>query len=261
MSTDNLSITTNRLSKIYNLGKKSEVHALTDLNISIKKGEIYGLLGENGAGKTTTVRILTTMVRATSGTASILNHDVVTDSNIVRRLIGCLPQETGLYEEFSAIQNLNFIAELRGLTNEERKLQINNLIELVDLEERKDSRVETYSGGMKRRLMIARAMIGEPQVLFLDEPTAGIDVLVSRRVRQVIKTLVKKLNTTVLLSTHDMISAERLCDRVGILHKGVLVAEDTPANIIKEYAKERNDLEDAVVNLIGWTGEFDEVVA
>ena len=128
------------------------------------------------------------------------------------------------------------------------------------MEERKNERIETYSGGMKRRLMIARSMIGEPQVLFLDEPTAGIDVLVSRRVRGIIKTLAKQNNITVLISTHDMISAERICDRVGVLHKGVLVAEDTPEKIIQKYAKEQNDLEDAVVNLIGWTGESDEVI-
>ena len=260
MLSDNIAISTSDLSKIYNLGKKSEVQALNNLSLSIKQGEIYGLLGENGAGKTTTVRILTTMIKATSGTASILGHDVVTNSSKVRSLIGCLPQESGLYQEFNAVENLNFIAELRGLKNEEKKSQVANLLKLVDLEDRKDSRVETYSGGMKRRLMIARAMIGEPRILFLDEPTAGIDVLVSRRVRQVIKRLVKQLNTTVLLSTHDMISAERLCDRVGVLHKGVLIAEDTPTNIIQEHAKKRNDLEDAVVNLIGWTGEFDEVM-
>ncbi len=260
MRMDNIAISTDQLSKIYNFGRKNEVQALKDLTLRIKRGEIYGLLGENGAGKTTTVRILTTMIKATSGTASIFGNDVVTDSSAVRKLIGCLPQDAGLYEEFSALENLHFIAELRGLKNEERRSQISNLIKVVDLEHRKNDRIETYSGGMKRRLMIARAMIGEPQVLFLDEPTAGIDVLVSRRVREIIKTLAKQKNITVLLSTHDMISAERICDRIGVLQKGVLIAEDSPQKIIQEHAGGLNDLEEAVVNLIGWTGESDEVI-
>lgn len=256
---ESIAITTHQISKIYNLGSKDEIQAVKNLNLKIKKGEIYGLLGENGAGKTTTVRILTTMIKATSGTAKIFDKDVVTQSSIVRKYIGCLPQDAGLYEEFSAIENLKFIAKLRGLKKDEIETQIQDLIKLVGLEDRQDYRVETYSGGMKRRLMIARSMLGNPQVLFLDEPTAGIDVLVSRRVREIIKTLAKEKNITVLLSTHDMISAERLCDRVGILHKGVLVAEDSPSAIINNHA-DGGDLEDAVVSIIGWKGNtVDEV--
>ncbi|MHA1996399.1 MAG: ABC transporter ATP-binding protein [Candidatus Hodarchaeales archaeon] len=253
-----VAISTNKLSKIYNLGKKNEVHAVSDLVLNIRKGEIYGLLGENGAGKTTTVRLLTTMIKASSGSAKIFGYDIETQSDIVRKFLGCLPQDAGLYEEFSAIENLRFIAKLRGIDSAEIPSQIESLIQLVGLEERQKDRVETYSGGMKRRLMIARAMLGDPQILFLDEPTAGIDVLVSRRVREIIKTLAKEKNITVLLSTHDMISAERLSDRVGILHKGVLVAEDTPASIINKHATENGDLEDAVVNIIGWKGDKDE---
>lgn len=258
---DSIAISTKDLTKIYNKGKKTEVRAVQNLNITIKRGEIYGLLGENGAGKTTTVRILTTMIKSTSGDAYIFGNNVITQSGEAREYIGCLPQDAGLYEEFSAIENMNFIASLRGLSEEEKKDQIDRLIRLVGLEERKKDRVETYSGGMKRRLMIARAMIGNPQILFLDEPTAGIDVLVSRRIREIIRTLAKKRNITVVLSTHDMISAERLCDRVGILHKGVLIAEGTPESIIKLHAGSNGDLEDAVVNIIGWTGETDEVTS
>lgn len=254
-----VAIETEQLTKIYNYGKKNEIYAIQDLNLNINQGEIYGLLGENGAGKTTTVRILTTMIKATSGSAKIFNNDVVTQSSQVRQFIGCLPQDAGLYEEFTAIENLNFIAKLRGLEKEEIKSQLESLIYLVGLEDRQNDRVETYSGGMKRRLMIARAMIGFPQILFLDEPTAGIDVLVSRRIREIIKRLVREKNITVLLSTHDMISAERLCDRVGILNKGALVVEDTSSNIINKYATEKGDLEDAVVNIIGWKGDMDEV--
>ncbi|MHA2055104.1 MAG: ABC transporter ATP-binding protein [Candidatus Hodarchaeales archaeon] len=253
-----IAISTDKISKIYNLGKKNEVQAVNDLDLSIKKGEIYGLLGENGAGKTTTVRILTTMIKPTSGTASIFDHDIVTHSDMVRKYIGCLPQDAGLYEEFSAIENLRFIASLRGIAPEEISSEIATLINLVGLEDRQNDRVETYSGGMKRRLMIARAMIGDPQILFLDEPTAGIDVLVSRRVREIIKKLAIEKGITVLLSTHDMISAERLCDRVGILHRGVLVEEDTPTSVINRHAMENGDLEDAVVNIIGWKGDKDE---
>ena len=259
MAMESIAISTDKISKIYDLGKKNEVHAVSNLDLHIKKGEIYGLLGENGAGKTTTVRILTTMIRATSGTAKIFDQDIVAQSSTVRKFIGCLPQDAGLYEEFSAIENLNFIAKLRGIDPSEIPSQIESLIYLVGLEERQNDRVETYSGGMKRRLMIARAMLGDPQILFLDEPTAGIDVLVSRRLRQIIKKLATEKNITVMLSTHDMMSAERLCDRVGILSKGVLVAEDTPSNIINKHSTENGDLEDAVVNIIGWKGDMDEV--
>ncbi|MHA2225174.1 MAG: ABC transporter ATP-binding protein [Candidatus Hodarchaeales archaeon] len=247
------------LNKIYNHGKKNQVHAVNNLDLRIKKGEIYGLLGENGAGKTTFVRVITTMLKATSGTARVFGHDVVSESSMVRKIIGCLPQDAGLYEEFSAIENLKFIAELRGLNKREQKAQIDELVNIVGLETRKNDRVETYSGGMKRRLMIARSMIGNPKVLFLDEPTAGIDVLVSRRIRGLIKTLASTKNITVMLSTHDMISAERVCDRVGILRKGKLIAEDTPSAIIRKHAgEEAADLEDAVVNLINWTGQEED---
>ncbi|MHA1449038.1 MAG: ABC transporter ATP-binding protein [Candidatus Hodarchaeales archaeon] len=255
---ETIAIHADRITKIYNEGRKNEICALKDLDLSIKEGEIYGLLGENGAGKTTTVRILTTMMKPTTGRARVLDKDVIDDSGDVRDLVGCLPQDAGLYEEFSAIENLNFIGELRKLSKKQRKEQVDELLNLVGLTARKNDRVETYSGGMKRRLMIARAIMGNPKVLFLDEPTAGIDVLVSRRVRNLIKILAREKNMTVLLSTHDMLSAERLCDRVGVLHKGVLVAEGTPSEIIAKHAGEGKDLEDAVVKLIGWTGDQEE---
>lgn len=252
---------TENLWKVYNENKKNQVEAVKNLNLRIKRGEIYGLLGENGAGKTTTVRMLTTMIKATSGTAKILGKDVVNESSNVRQYVGCLPQESGLYEEFSAIENLNFIAELRGMDKNKRKKQIDEYLSLVGLTQRKNDRVETYSGGMKQRLMIARSLLGKPEVLFLDEPTAGIDVLVVRRIRELIKTLSEQKNITIILSTHDMFTAERICDRVGVLNKGELVAEGTPAELIAKYAdkEQNNDLEDAVVHLIGWSGDQEDV--
>jgi len=253
-----IAVSTNNLTKVYNQGKANEVVALNNLNLSVRKGEIYGLLGGNGAGKTTTVRILTTMIRATSGSATIHGmYDIIRNSREVRAIVGCLPQDAGLYEEFDAVENLDFIAQLRGLDDVKRKNQIEELIQLVGLENRKNDRVETYSGGMKRRLMIARSMMGNPEILFLDEPTAGIDVLVSRKIRELIKQLSTNKNITTVVSTHDMIFAERLCDRVGIIRKGKLVAEDTPSAIIEKYG-DGGDLEDAVVHLIGWTGDEDE---
>lgn len=231
---------------------------MKNLSLEIKKGEIYGLLGENGAGKTTTVRVLTTMIKATSGSAYILGKDVVSESSTVREMVGCLPQDAGLYEEFNAVENLEFIVKLRGLDEITQRNQIEELLSLIRLTDRKNDRVETYSGGMKRRLMIARAILGNPKVLFLDEPTAGIDVLVARRVRELIRSFAKEKNMTVMISTHDMISAERLCDRVGVLHRGELVAEDTPAGIVDEFAKESGDLEDAVVKLIGWKADEED---
>ena len=251
-------IETSDLNKIYNRKKKNEIHALANFNLKIPQGQIYGLLGENGAGKTTTVSILTTMIKATSGSAKIMGFDVINESKSVRKHIGCLPQDAGLYEEFNCVENLKFTGKLRGMKNEELNEEINNLLQLVGLTHRKNDRVETFSGGMKRRLMIARSLIGSPSVIFLDEPTAGIDVLVSRNIRTLIKDLAKNRNITVLLSTHDMISAERICDQVGILHKGKLMAEGTPTEIIDKYSQGSGDLEDAVVNLIGWTGSLEE---
>lgn len=251
-------IETFALNKIYNRGKKNEIRAISNVNLQIPQGQIYGLLGENGAGKTTTVSILTTMIKATSGMAKVMDYDVVNDSKIVRRYIGCLPQDAGLYEEFNCIENLYFTGKLRGIKNPELLEEIESLLNLVGLEHRKKDRVETFSGGMKRRLMIARSLLGKPSVLFLDEPTAGIDVLVSRNIRTLIKDLAKNRNITVLLSTHDMISAERICDRVGILHKGNIMAEGTPDEIITKYSNGSRDLEDAVVNIIGWTGSVEE---
>lgn len=251
-------IETNKLSKTYNRNKKNQIKAVMDLDLKIRPGEIYGLLGANGAGKTTTVSILTTMIKATSGTAKILGHDVVDASKEVRKLIGSLPQETGLYEEFNSIENLEFMAKLRGMKKEEYQTQIASLLDLVGLTKRQSDRVETFSGGMKRRLMIARSLLGNPEIIFLDEPTAGIDVLVSRNVRDIIRKLANERNITVLLSTHDMISAEKLCDRVGILHHGKLVVENTPENIITDYSKGSGDLEDAVVNIIGWNVEQED---
>ena len=256
---ESYAIYTNEMNKIYNAGQTNEIHAVKNLTLKIKQGEIYGLLGENGAGKTTTVRVLTTMMKATSGMAYILGKDVVTESSKVRQIVGCLPQDAGLYEEFNSVENLDFTAQLRGLDKETRRNQIDELLSLVGLTDRKNDRVDTYSGGMKRRLMIARAILGNPKVLFLDEPTAGIDVLVARRVRELIKSFAKQKNMTVMISTHDMISAERLCDRVGVLHRGELVAEDTPEGVVEEYAKESGDLEDAVVKLIGWKGDQEDI--
>ena len=255
---ESYAIYANNVNKIYNVGHSSELHAVKDLSLEIKQGEIYGLLGENGAGKTTTVRVLTTMMKATSGSAYIFGKDVVSESSSVRQMVGCLPQDAGLYEEFNAVENLDFTAQLRGMDKETRKNQIEELLALIRLTERKNDRVETYSGGMKRRLMIARAIMGNPKVLFLDEPTAGIDVLVARRVRELIKSFAKQKNMTVMISTHDMISAERLWDRVGVLHRGEMVAEDSPAGIVDEFAKESGDLEDAVVKLIGWKGDQED---
>lgn len=245
-----IAIETRQLTKEYR-SKGLKILALDNLNLRIKRGEIYGLLGENGAGKTTFVRAVTTMIRPTSGTVNILGLDSIKDSELVRSLVGVLPQDAGLYEEFSVRENLKYFTKLHNIENPDQHVQ--ELIELVEMTDRANQRADSLSGGLKRRVCLARTLIGNPKVIFLDEPTTGLDVLVSRKVRSLIQKLATKSNATVILSTHNMYEAEKICTRVGILHKGKLIAEDTPTGIIERYRTCPSDnLEDVVAHMIGY---------
>ena len=250
MSSAEFAIETNQLTKEYNT-KGVKILALDNLNLRINQGEIYGLLGENGAGKTTFVRAVTTMIRPTSGTVTILGYDSIANSELVRSIVGVLPQDAGLYEEFSVKENLLYFTKLHNIPNPSEHVQ--ELIDLVEMNDRANQRADSLSGGLKRRVCLARTLIGNPKVIFLDEPTTGLDVLVSRKVRSLIQKLATASHATVILSTHNMFEAEKICTRVGILHKGKLIAEDTPSNIIERFRTSPSDnLEDVVAHLIGY---------
>lgn len=208
--------------------KTKSTVAVNDISFEIERGELFGLLGPNGAGKTTTVKMLTTLLLPTHGTASILGMDVVQRTLEVRKHIGfAFSGSRGLYNRLTAEQNLRYFAELYALDPQVAQKRISDLLELVDLIDRADDKVETYSSGMVQRLHLARALLHNPEVLFLDEPTVGIDPVGARQLRQIVKRLIS-FGKTILLTTHYMAEAEELCDRIAIINKGNIVALDSP---------------------------------
>jgi ABC-2 type transport system ATP-binding protein len=213
-----------------------EVMAVEDISFDIKSGELFGLLGPNGAGKTTTVKMLATLLIPTQGTAAILGYDVVKDANEVRKHIGFIfGGERGLYWRLSSIDNLRYFASLYGVEPEVSKMRIPFLLEMVGLEGRGNERVEGYSRGMKQRLHVARTLLHDPEILFLDEPTIGLDPVGARDFRQVIRNLQAE-KKTILLTTHYMFEADSLCQRVAVIDKGVIVALNSPSELKKHVA-------------------------
>ena len=215
-------IITDRLTKRFN-----DFMAVDHLSFSVKKGEIFGFLGPNGAGKTTTIKMLTTLLHPTEGTATVAGYDVTAHRNKVRKNIGVVFQEPALDTELTGRENLDYHARMYGLTREKRKARIQEVLSLVDLTEKKDVLVKFYSGGMKRRLEIARGLMHYPNVLFLDEPTLGLDAQTRRAIWAYIRQMNKKEGTTIFLTTHYMDEAEMLCDRVGIIDRGTILVMDT----------------------------------
>jgi ABC-2 type transport system ATP-binding protein len=208
--------------------RKKQITAVEDVSFAVRGGELFGLLGPNGAGKTTTVKMLTTLLLATSGTARVLGLDVQQQMAEVRKHIGfAFSGSRGLYNRLTAAQNLKYFAELYSLEPQVTRRRVPELLELVGLGGRGDDRVETFSSGMIQRLHLARAMLHDPEVLFLDEPTVGIDPVGARELRSTINSLIS-LGKTILLTTHYMAEAEELCQRIAILKKGRIVALDTP---------------------------------
>jgi len=234
-----------KIQKIYDNG----LEALKSISFSVNEGEIFGLIGVNGAGKTTLIRIITTMLNATSGSASIWGLDPAKEPERVRSIIGVLPQETGLYEEFSIRENLQFIAEMQGVPKEDIPNRVKDVCHIMDITDRLDDRTDQLSGGLKQRAMIARTLLGLPRILILDEPTTGLDVLVARRVRQTIKKLSKAM--TIFIATHNMAEAFDLCDRVAIIKDGTILRVDTPQALMDEYATGDMVFEDVIADLLG----------
>lgn len=218
--------------------KKKSVLAVEDISFSITKGELFGLLGPNGAGKTTTVKMLTTILLPTAGTASILGFDLRKETQEIRKRIGfTFGGSRGLYGRLTARDNLRYFAELYALEPGYSRKRLAEMLALVGLSERADDRVETFSTGMQQRLHLARALLHDPEVIFLDEPTVGIDPVGARELRQTIKNL-RQAGKTIMLTTHYMAEAEELCDRIAIVNKGRIVAMDTPSNLRRGISPE-----------------------
>jgi ABC-2 type transport system ATP-binding protein len=203
--------------------------AVEDVSFNVERGELFGLLGPNGSGKTTTVKMLSTLLLPTAGTALVLGLDVTRETHKVRQRIGfTFGGARGLYSRLTANDNLRYFSELYGLEPSVSRARIPELLELVGLTGRGDDRVETYSSGMQQRLHLARALLHDPELIFLDEPTVGIDPVGARELRSMVKRLVA-MGKTILLTTHYMAEAEELCDRIAIIKQGRIVALDTPA--------------------------------
>jgi len=213
--------------------KTKEIVAVDDISFAVRPGELFGLLGPNGAGKTTTVKMLTTLLIPTAGKVSILGHDVVKDADNIRSRIGFIfGGERGLYWRLSASDNLRYFASLYHVEPEVSKKRIPYLLELVGLSDRAQEKVEGYSRGMKQRLHVARTLLHNPEVLFLDEPTMGLDPVGARELRLVIRDL-QSQDKTILLTTHYMFEADSLCQRIGVINHGNLIALDTPEGLKK----------------------------
>jgi ABC-2 type transport system ATP-binding protein len=213
------------------------VEAVRGVSFEIEQGELYGLLGPNGAGKTTTIKMLITLLIPTKGTASVLGFDVVKDAREVRKRIGYVfGGERGVYERLSGLDNLRYFAELYGVPPKEIRPRIDYLLELVGLKGREKERAEGYSRGMKQRLHIARGLLHDPPVVFLDEPTIGLDPVGARELRATIASLADA-GKTILLTTHYMFEADALCDRIAVIDRGEIVAQGTPGDLKRGVAE------------------------
>lgn len=226
-------VTVKELRKNYNA-----FTALDGISFSIRRGEVFGLLGPNGAGKTTTIKILSGISMPASGTVKILGYDIVSNPVMVKQNIGVVPETSNLYPELTCTDNLIFAGRLYGISTEKAKTGAKELLHIFGLEEKRDVLFGRLSSGMKRRLTVAASLIHDPPVLFLDEPTTGLDVMSARALREIIQKL-KKRGITILLTTHYIEEADRLCDRIAIIVKGKIVTIDTPDALKKSVSIEK----------------------
>jgi ABC-2 type transport system ATP-binding protein len=211
--------------------KFGDLAAVDHVSFTVGSGELFGLLGPNGAGKTTTINMLSTLLRPTSGRAEVAGFDVSRDRDRVRRAIGIVFQEPALDSQLTGRENLEFHSMMYGMGREERRARIDEVLALVELTEKAGVRVQNYSGGMKRRLEIARGLVQQPRVLFLDEPTLGLDAQTRRHIWDYIKKLNRERGVTIILTTHYMEEADYLCGRVAIMDRGAFAAIDTPGRL------------------------------
>ena len=237
------------LSKIY----KGDIKAVNNISFDVPKGIIFGFLGPNGAGKTTTIKMLTGLVQPTEGTATIQGKDIRTQIVEIKKTIGVVTEDSNLYDELSVFDNLQFVGQLYGVPKVDREKRITELLKRFDLESKRQAKFSTLSKGMKRKVTIAAALIHTPQVVFLDEPTTGLDVLSARILRAMIKEL-KALGVTIFLTTHYIEEAEQLCDRVAILVNGTINIVDTPKNLMAKTNSK--NLEEAFIEITGLKEEI-----
>lgn len=240
-------IRTSNLSKFY--GKSGEIKALNRLNLEVFPGETFGLLGPNGAGKTTAIRLLNCIIKPTTGTATVAGHDILTDQMEVKRMTGLLAESPGLYEKLSAKEFLEFMAALYEVPEEIIPKRIDELLKLFGLKARQDYLLEGYSRGMKQRILIAAALIHDPPILFLDEPTSTLDPRAAHMVKDLVKKLSEDAGKTVFISSHILPVVEELCDRIGIIDRGSLVSLGTVGEIKNQTGSET--LERAFIDLTG----------
>jgi len=225
------------------------IHALDGLSFSLKPGEIFGLIGPNGAGKTTALRIVSTLLLPTSGSVKVFGLDVTRNAAEVRKIITYLPEEAGAYRNLSGWEYLEFMAKFNSKNKDEIQKRVKEAAEISALGERLRDKAKTYSKGMKRRLLVARALMTKPKLAILDEPGSGLDVLHAYHVREIIKRYVREHNVTVLLSSHNMLEVEYLCDQVALLNKGKVVAQGKPQELKEKF--ESANLEEVFAKVVG----------
>jgi daunorubicin resistance ABC transporter ATP-binding subunit len=234
---------------IKNLTKKFEDStAVNSINLTIKRGELFGLLGPNGAGKTTTINILCGLLIPTSGSAEVAGYSILKEQERVKEIIGVCPQETALYPFLTGRENVELFGLLHSMPKEQLKQTVDNLLEKLSLTQDAKKRVGKYSGGMKRRINLVMALVHNPEIAFLDEPTVAMDPQSRHAVWEFIKKL-KQQRKTIILTTHYMEEAEYLCDRVGIIDHGRIIALDTPKELMKKY--HAKNLEEVFIQLTG----------
>ncbi|HKB91616.1 MAG TPA: ATP-binding cassette domain-containing protein [Opitutaceae bacterium] len=236
------------LTKTFKDKKHGEIRAVDSVSFTCKPGQIYGLLGANGAGKTTTLRMLATLLKPSTGRASVGGFDVVVDANRVRACVGFLAASTALYGRLTAREMLEYFGRLNALDEKTIKARIQSLAEKLEMHEFLDSRCDKFSTGMKQKVSIARTLIHDPSVIIFDEPTLGLDVMAARAIVHFIRECREK-GRTVIFSTHVMSEVEKLCDVIGVVHGGKLLAEGTLTALRAKYRE--NDMEEIFVKIVG----------
>ena len=234
-------------------GKGGEIKAVDELDLDVYEGETFGLLGPNGAGKTTAVRLLNCIIKPTGGTANVNGFDILKEENEVKRATGLLAESPGLYEKLSAQEFLMFIGALYDVPNDILPERIDDLLKLFGLHERRDHLLEGYSRGMKQKVLIASALIHDPPILFLDEPTSGLDPRAALMVKELIEELADTAGKTIFICSHILPIVEELCDRIGIINQGRLVAIGTVDEIIADTGTKT--LEEAFIDITGGVEE------
>ena len=232
--------------EVKNLVKNyGSIEAVKGVSFSVKDGEIFGLIGPNGAGKTTVLRVVSTLLKITSGSVKITNLDVEKDADKIRKIISYLPEDAGAYKNLTGRAYLQFIANFFDAKQNQQMIQKG--IEIANLGERIDDRVDTYSKGMMRRLLVGRALMINPKLAILDEPTSGLDVINAQEIRKLVKNTAKK-GTTILLSSHNMLEVEYLCERIALISDGRILEEGEPKTLMDKY--EANNIEEVFMRVV-----------